>query len=335
MNEKINVLVDGVGGDVGQGVLKALMNSTLNLELFASCISNKSSWLYKIENSFIFPLVSDENFVDFLIDFINNYEIDVYFPTVDSTLLKISKYKEFIENETGVKIFTDNLEKIKICDDKYLTNKFLIENKFSAPKTISMDDLNLNEFLLKNKYPLILKTKSGNGAKNILKVNSYEELKPFIGYSSWLLQEFLNIDYEITSGIYIGKDKEVKGIYILKRTLRSGSTHHAERIIDENLEKHLIDIAKKMDMQYLNIQAVYDNKKLLPFEFNGRLSGTTGAMRQIFNVPEMFIKEYILKEYITPNKNKEKIFFTRYNEEIIYTQSDIDNLKVRSKILEK
>ena len=58
-------------------------------------------------------------------------------------------------------------------------------------------------------------------------------------------------------------------------------------------------------------------------------------MRQIFNVPEMFIKECILKEYISPSDNKEKIFFTRYNEEIIYTQKDINNLKVRSEILEK
>lgn len=335
MNEKIKVLVDGVGGDVGQGVLKSLFNTKLNIELYASCISDKSSWLYKVQNSFIFPLVSDEKFIDFLVSFINKYKIDVYFPTVDSTLLKISKYKDFIESKTNIKIFIDNLEKIKICDDKFLTNKFLTNNGFDAPKTISMDDIELNEFLLKNKYPMILKTKSGNGAKNVLKIGSYSELKPFIGNSSWLLQEFLNIDNEITSGIYIGKDKDVKGIYILKRTLKSGSTYHAERIINKNLEKELINIAKKIDMRYLNIQAVYENNKVLPFEFNGRLSGTTGSMRQIFNVPEIFIRENILNEDIKPTDNNEKVFFTRYNEEIIYTQKDIDNLKLRSGSFEK
>lgn len=335
MSRKIRVLIDGIGGDVGQGVLKSLFDSKLAIELYASCISDKSSWLYKIQNSFIFPLVSDEKFIDFLITFINKYKIDVYFPTVDSTLLKISKYRDFIQSKTNVKIFIDSLEKVTICDNKYLTNKFLIENGFHAPKTISMDDLNLNQFLLNNDYPLILKTKSGNGAKNVIKVNNYEELEPFISNSSWLLQEFLNIENEITSGIYIGNDREVKGIYVLKRTLKSGSTHHAERIIDKNLEDQLVDIAKKMNMQYLNIQAVYENNKLLPFEFNGRLSGTTGAMRQIFNVPEIFIKENILNEYIKPSNNNEKIFFTRYNEEIIYTQKDINNLKVRSEILEK
>lgn len=335
MNKKIRVLVDGIGGDVGQGVLKSLLDSKLDLELYASCVSVNSSWLYKIDNSFIFPLVSEECFIDFLINFINENNIDVYFPTVDSTLLKISEYKIFIETETNVKIFIDDLEKIKICDDKFLTNKFLAENNFNAPKTISMDNLNLNEFFEENTYPLILKTKSGNGAKNVIKINELVELKPFIGNSSWLLQEFLDIDNEITSGIYIGNDDEVKGIYILKRTLKSGSTNHAERIINKELEEQLINIARKMNMKYLNIQAVYYKDKVLPFEFNGRLSGTTGAMRQIFNVPEIFIRENILNEYIKPSNNNEKIFFTRYNEEIIYTQKDIDNLNVRSECFGK
>lgn len=56
-----------------------------------------------------------------------------------------------------------------------------------------MEDILLNKFLSENKYPLILKTKSGNGAKNVMKINSLEELKPFIGNSAWLLQEFLDI----------------------------------------------------------------------------------------------------------------------------------------------
>ncbi len=335
MNKKISVLVDGVGGDVGQGVLKSLLDTELDIKLYASCISDTSSWLYKIENSYIFPLVSEDGFIDFLIDFINENKIDVYFPTVDSALLKISEYKNFIESKTNVKIFIDVLEKIKICDDKFLTNKFLIDNDFNAPRTISMEDTLLDEFLLESKYPLILKTKSGNGAKNVMKINSLEELKPFIGNSAWILQEFLDIQNEITSGIYLGNDGKIKGIYILKRTLKSGSTHHAERIIDKNLEKQLINIARKMNMKYLNIQAVYKDNKVVPFEFNGRLSGTTGAMRQIFNVPEIFIRENILNQYIEPSNNIEKIYFTRYNEEIIYTEEDLKKLINRSSTFEK
>ncbi|MFA6143772.1 MAG: ATP-grasp domain-containing protein [Sulfuricurvum sp.] len=333
MNKKIKVLVDGAGGDVGQGILKSLLDSKLNLELYASCISTSSSWLYKVENSFIFPLVSDTGFIEFLINFLNKQNIDVYFPTVDSTLLKISENKQLIEEKTNTKIFIDNYEKITICDDKYLTNKFLVEYNFNAPLSISMDSTDLHSFLKNNKYPFILKTKSGNGAKNIIKINEFSELKPFFGNASWMLQEYLNIENEITSGIYIGDDKEIKGVYILKRTLKCGSTYQAERIIDTVLEAKIIEIAKVMDMKYLNIQAVYENSNLLPFEFNGRLSGTTGAIRQIFNVPEIYIREIILNEYIEPSRNNEKIFFTRYNEEVIYTESDMATLLKRSELI--
>jgi carbamoyl-phosphate synthase large subunit len=333
MNKKIKVLVDGAGGDVGQGILKSLLDSKLNLELYASCISTSSSWLYKVDNSFIFPLVSDADFIEFLINFLNKKNIDIYFPTVDSTLLKISENKELIEERTNTKIFIDSYEKIAICDDKYLTNKFLVEHNFDAPLTISMDSKDLDSFLENNKYPFILKTKSGNGAKNVIKINEFRELKPFLGNDSWMLQEYLNIESEITSGIYIGNDVETKGVYILKRTLKCGSTYQAERIIDTVLEVKIIEIAKVMKMKYLNIQAVYENGRLLPFEFNGRLSGTTGAIRQLFNAPEFYIREVILNEHITPPINNEKIFFTRYNEEVIYTENDMAELFRRSEVI--
>ena len=333
MSKKINVLVDGAGGDVGQGVLKSLLDSQLNIKLYASCISTSSSWLYKIQNSFIFPFVSDESFIDFLINFLNKHQIDVYFPTVDSSLLKISTYKIEIETRTNAKVFIADFEKIQICDDKFLTYKFLIENGFTAPQTISMDSNDIENFLLENNFPYILKTKSGNGAKNIIKVTSLEELKPFMGNQSWLLQEYLDVSNEITSGIYIGNDGEIKGIYILKRTLKCGSTYQAERILDKELETKLIAIAKKMNMKYLNIQATYDKGILLPFEFNGRLSGTTGAVRTIFNAPEMYIREKVLGEALVSSQNNQKIFFTRYNEEVVYTESDMHDLQKRSALI--
>lgn len=332
MSKKIKILVDGAGGDVGQGVLKSLLDSQLNIELYASCISTSSSWLYKIKNSFIFPYVSDENFIEFLINFLNKHAINVYFPTVDSSLMKISKYKNYIEEKTNTKVFIADFEKIRICDDKYLTNKFLIENNFDAPNTISMDDNGIEQFVSTNAYPFILKTKSGNGAKNIIKISNFGELKPFIGNSAWLLQEFLDIQHEITSGIYIGDDEEIKGIYILKRTLKCGSTYQAERILDKELETKLIAIAKKMNIKYLNIQATYDKGVLLPFEFNGRLSGTTGAVRTIFNAPEMYVREKILGESLSASNNNQKIFCTRYNEEVIYTQKEIDDLVKKSEL---
>lgn len=331
INKRINVLVDGAGGDVGQGVLKSLLDSELNINLHASCISNSSSWLYKIPNSFIFPYVDEKDFIDYLIAFILKYKIDIYFPTIDSSLVKISNNKEKIESKTNVKIFIDNPKKISICDDKFKTITFLNENNFNSPLSIGLGSrTEIESFLDENPFPLILKSKSGNGAKEVKEVNSLNEVLPYISNTQWMLQEKLDINHEITSGIYIGDDEEIKSIYILKRELKAGSTYKAFRVFDKELENELIQIAKQMNMKYINIQAVYKDKKLYPFEFNGRMSGTTGAMRSIFNVAENFIKEVVFKEHIPVCTNKEPLYLARYYEEVLYTQDDISLLEERS-----
>jgi len=335
--KRIRVLVDGVGGDVGQGVVKCLQCSLLDVELFVSCISEQSSWLYKIQNSFIFPYVSDDNYIDYLIGFLNKYNIDVFFPTVDSSLIKLSTFKDHIESNTNAIIFIDNFNKIDICDDKLKTSDFLEKNNFPSPITVSLSEKNsVARLVAQCDFPLIVKPKSGNGSKNIFIVETAAELESHFGKEDLIAQQYLDISKgEITAGIYIGDDGLVKALYILKRELKGGSTYKAERILDENLELKIAEIALKMGMKYINIQAVYQDNILLPFEFNGRLSGTTGVMRSVFNAPEMFIRERILNEILAPSDNKKKIFFSRYAEEIIYTEDDIAELKRRSSNYER
>ena len=46
-----------------------------------------------------------------------------------------------------------------------------------------------------------------------------------------------------------------------------------KRIINKNISNQLIALAKKLEMKYVNIQFFYIDS-VIPFEFNGRLSGT-------------------------------------------------------------
>jgi len=328
---KINVLVDGVGGDVGQGIIKCLKDSEINVNIHSGCISPQSGWLYQTKEGCMFPPVDADNFENFIINYINDNNIDVYFPTIDQAIYKISRLRSNIEEKTKCIVFVDSPEKIDICEDKYKTVQFLEKNNFHFPKSCELISLaDVNAFVKHNGFPLILKPKSGNGSKGVLIINETDELLTSIGDTSLMLQEFLDIEYEITSGIYLGDDSEVKGIYVLKRTLKNGSTFHAERLVDSRLNEQLISIAKSMDMKYINIQATYKDNDLKPFEFNGRMSGTTGAMRRVFNAPEIFIKERLLGETVTPSMSDEIFFFTRYNEELFFTKEEVESVRKRS-----
>jgi carbamoyl-phosphate synthase large subunit len=331
MIKKINVLVDGVGGDVGQGIIKCLRDSKLNLNIHAACIFSTSAWLYHTEYSCVFPPASSPDFEEFLINYIISNEIHVYFPSVDQAIMKISILRENIEKNTNCIVFVDSPEKINICEDKYKTIQYLEQNGFDHPKTCEVVcSIEVESFVTSNPFPLILKPKSGNGSKGVFIVNCMDDLSSYIGDSSLMLQEFLDIKFEITSGIYLGDDSEIKGIYVLKRTLKNGSTFHAERIVDDVLNDKLIKIAKNIGMKYINIQATYKNSELKPFEFNGRMSGTTGAMRSVFNAPDLYIKERFLKEKIIKSSNNDVFFFTRFNEELMYTKEEMLLLEERS-----
>ena len=319
----INVLVSGVGGDVAQGVIRCLNKSDLQLQIFKISSSVDDSWLYVDDNSFICPTIH-EGYIQYLIEFINKYQIDIFFPCIDLEIPVISKNKDKIEAETSCKVFVDDFYKIQICNDKYMTAKYLEDFSLPRPET------DLVATVEHNKFPVIIKSREGCGSKDIHLINSKEEIKPFLNNKDYIIQEYLEGD-EYTAGVYLGDDNKIKGVCILKRTLKDGSTYTAERILELQLEEEIATIATHVRMKYLNIQFRLKNGKVCPFELNGRFSGTTGIISNVFNAPEMAIKELVLKQKISPFLHGKKFYVMRYYEEIFATQDQREKLLSRSK----
>ena len=332
MGRKIKVLISGAGGDVGQGVVKALQKSDLDLEIYKICVFEDSSFLHLDDKSFIAPFSKDESYIDYLITLMNKLDIDIFFPTVDSEIVKISENKAILEECTNAKVFVGDIETVKMCDDKYETYKFLTKHGFPTPKTIiPKNKEEIKEFVKEVGTPFIVKKRLDNGAKHLHVLNHIEDSFPFIGNENFIFQEYLDDkEGEFTTGVYLGEDKEIKGICILKRELKCGSTYKARRIKDEHLEKELEEVAKKIGLKYLNIQARRIGGRFYIFEFNGRLSGTTGVISRIFNAPEMAIRELVLGEKLEKVENDEIFVMMRYNEEIYASLEDIEKLKERS-----
>lgn len=327
----IKILVSGAGGDVGQGVLKALRASCLDIQLYTTCISSHSSWLHMEMNSFIAPPSAHEEYVDYLIRLIRQFGIQVFFPTVDSEITKIAREKTRIERETGALVFVDDLHKVSICDDKFNTAEFLRRNGFAYPESAVADGQSAYDLAARLGYPIIVKKRSGKGNQDLYQANDHAALDQRLGDPAFVVQEWLDPACgEYTSGLYLGDDGEIKGICTFRRQLKNGSTFIAERIIDPVLEKPLEDIARALGMKYLNIQSMRRGSELVPFEFNGRLSGTTAIISKVFNAPEMFIRERLLGERLTRVDNQSTFVAMRYYEEVYATSEQINALIVRS-----
>jgi carbamoyl-phosphate synthase large subunit len=328
--DPIRVLVSGAGGDAGQGVIKALQQSTMNFETYATCIRAESPWLYRVERGFIAPPSASSEYVPFIISLIKSFEIDLYIPTVDSEILKIAQQRERIQSESGSRVFVGKSSAVAIAADKLATANFLQNSGLPHPETALASDEEHVADLFQKHGKLILKPRAGHGSQGVQQLNVSDELEFEWRTEQYVVQEWLDPSQgEFTSGIYLGRDGEVKGACTFLRELRHGSTHIATRIINSSLENPLIDIAVGLGLPYLNIQSMRREDTLIPFEFNARLSGSTAIVSKVFNPVEMYVREWIGQEQIEVSRNVEQFVAMRYLEEEIVSLAEIEMMRAQ------
>src|SRR5688572_18396583 len=101
MSAPISVLVLGVGGNVSQGILKALALSTLPVRVVGACVGPESMGLYTTDKAYISPTARDANFIPWLIDICKREGIRAVLTGVEPVVAAISMHKAEIEAATG------------------------------------------------------------------------------------------------------------------------------------------------------------------------------------------------------------------------------------------
>ena len=171
----MNILISSVG------------RRTYLIDYFEDCLSGigkvyvsnsirNSSGMMKTNNSILLPESFDKNYINELLAESIKRDIKLIIPQHDLDTLRISIHrKNFIENNI-IPVIADYKSNI-ICLDKLLANRFL--RKLGLPVTRTY--LNIKSFIyqLKNKtasFPVILKPRFGYASRNIIKVDTLDEL---------------------------------------------------------------------------------------------------------------------------------------------------------------
>jgi carbamoylphosphate synthase large subunit len=144
----------------------------------------------------------------------------------------------------------------------------------------------------------VVKPRVGKGSSGISIVTADKLFQNPLD-KSMVIQPLYHGD-EYTAGIFTPDRGNSFVDIILKRKLRDGRTLFAERIINKQISKQLHSIASNLNLPYLNVQFfLSDLDAIVPFEFNGRFSGTTGCFSPVLNFPEIYIKNYFLGEQMS------------------------------------
>ncbi|RXI47036.1 hypothetical protein DP130_10310 [Clostridium tetani] len=302
---KKNILVTGIGGDIGQGIIKCLIDVNYASNLYGCDLDKYAAGQKLVKDFFLAPRVDvEEKYIEFLKKIIEEKNIEYIVPSTEAEIKLLGKYRNS-KVFKDVNILINNQLILDTFLDKYKTITFFYENKIMCPKTYL-----IQEFTEQLPFPVILKLREGAGRKGFFIVNNKDDLTYFKrNYKKTIIQEIVgDIDHEYTIGVF-SDGKKVNSIGF-RRYLGYGSlSKYVEIENDTKIQELAEKIASITNLKgSINIQARKVKGDYIPFEINPRLSSTL-YFRNYFGFQD-------LKWWIDINENIEVEYKPRYSKGI-------------------
>lgn len=304
--EEIKILVLGAGGNVSQGIIKALRNADFSgrkVKITGACISPDSIGLFLCDSAAVSPYANEEAFLPWLIGFCNREQIRIVLTGVEENIMAISAGMDRFRKETDAVFVASDMDKLKIGQDKLLTCEWLEKNGLHFPQyCCCSEESKIEELIEKAGFPLIVKPRTGKGSHGVKRIENREELAFYIGKAEYVLQECIGDESkEYTVGCYVDKQGILKETIVMHRKLIDGSTAVAKVVKESAVQSEAERICRAFAPRGpLNIQMRVNEKgEAVCFELNVRFSGTT-PMRAHFGYRdvEAMVKEYLFDESV-------------------------------------
>lgn len=322
----LKIAVTGVGGGVGQSIVKSLYSTDYSLVGLDG--EHLAAGLFAVPKAYLIPYANSVGYIDRLLEVCRTENCKLLFPGLDAELRVLSEHRsDFLA--IGTQVVVSNSDVVEISDNKEMTFAALSKMGVNVPQTCGVGDV--LESKVNIEFPLIVKQKVGGArSKNVFVVRTKDELlrltetKEFI-FDNYVVQEFIEGD-EFTCGtLYL--NNKYWGAIVMRRILRDGDTHKCfsqrHPVIEQMLEKLITGIRP---FGACNVQLRIKNGIPYVFEINARCSGTTAARSLCgFNEPKM-IADFLLKG-IEPNFQIQEKTILRY-----WNELEVDNTAIATLI---
>lgn len=318
------IAITGVGGGVGQSILKSLHNSGYNsIALDGEVLA---AGLYTTSKSFIIPYSSKPEFIPALLQICEKEKVSLLFPGLDAELMPLSLHAEQFK-AIGTTVVVSAPEVITISDDKQVTYDKLTAFGINVPFTTGLTGFVPEE----NNFPLIIKQKVGGArSKNIYLTRNKAEWHAALEKignetADYIVMEYIEGD-EYTCGS-INLNGQCKGVIVMRRILRDGDTHKCFSEKNPVIEATVRKITEAIKpFGACNIQLRMKDGIPYVFEINARCSGTTASRTLCgFNEPKM-IADFLLQDIEPAYEIQEKTIL-RYWKELVVENEEVAEIK--------
>lgn len=283
MNKALNILVTGCGGDIGQSIGKILMKSDYTKNLYGIDISEKNAAQFIYPNFTVGLPFTHPEYLKRLHAFVEKHEIDIIIPIAEPELRFFSN-QNILDTIGRAKMITASSLALEIGFDKFKTAEFLKSESLPFPNTFLAKGLKTIA-----SFPVILKSRTGSGSKDIHKINTMDEFQFHTrnNIEDYVVQEFITeTNGEFTCGLFRSSLGEIRS-QIFKRELTAGYSGYGEVIENENITNLLEVLAVKIDLVgSINVQLRITENSPKVFEINPRFSSTV-LYRHLFGFEDL------------------------------------------------
>jgi len=205
------------------------------------------------DRTIITPLIEDERYIPFLLNYCCIHEIDLIIPLYDLDLPVLAKHRRRFE-KIGVTVLVSDEDVIRVCNDKWESYLYLQKKGFRTPVTfLSVEEARQAIRRGTIHWPVILKPRWGMGSLSVYEAENEEEMIVFhnkirrqagtianaqqISKNCVIIQQKLNgqeYGMDIVNDLH-GNHQAT--IVKMKHVMRSGETDYAETVDEPCLEQ--------------------------------------------------------------------------------------------------
>ena len=194
--------------------------------VIATDCSNLAPAIYDADAYYIVPRITEEGYIDRILDICIKERIDAAFSLIDPELSLLARERERF-SRIGVTVVVSDYDLVEKCFNKYQFYKLMKKMKLPTGKCYTdmyrfLDDLDHAKIL----YPVFVKPVTGSASININKVKSDDELAVlFANYEDLMIQEFMD-GQEYGADVYVDLiSKKCTHIFLKKKIkMRAGET---------------------------------------------------------------------------------------------------------------
>lgn len=297
--------------------------------------SNQAPAFYYADKFVVTPLIYDNNYVPFLMDYCKENNISVIIPLFDVDLMVLANNKNKFA-EQGVEVVVSEPEIIGICNDKWMTYCFCVENNIDVPKTyLNLEAVKKALVRHEIRFPIMIKPRWGMGSIAVCEAENYKELEILgdkvkreifssylkfeseIGKENCILYQQKLAAQEYGLDIINDLNRNYQNTIVRKKiAMRSGETDCAVVVDDDKIKKFGLKISEKLEhIGNLDADIFVRGNKIYLLEMNARFGGgyPFSYMAGV-NLPAAIIK-WLLGESLD-NELIEKTFGRYYQKDI-------------------